>query len=129
MKFYITIVLCFYNLRLPVYNKLLCGLQLSMLIKSLILFKNNSNKNRVLNLSRPCLSLPLKHNCLSRQNKSGVVGDPREIRTPDTLIRSQVLYPAELLGRIWQGQRDSNPQPTVLETVALSIALCPCIFT
>ena len=56
-------------------------------------------------------------------------GDPREIRTPDTLIRSQVLYPAELLGRIWQGQRDSNPQPTVLETVALSIALCPYIFT
>ena len=55
-------------------------------------------------------------------------GDPREIRTPDTLIRSQVLYPAELLGRIWQGQRDSNPQPTVLETVALSIALCPYLF-
>ena len=27
-------------------------------------------------------------------------GDPREIRTPDTLIRSQVLYPAELLGHI-----------------------------
>ena len=54
-------------------------------------------------------------------------GDPREIRTPDTLIRSQVLYPAELLGHIWQGQRDSNPQPTVLETVALSIALCPCV--
>ena len=56
-----------------------------------------------------------------------VFGDPGEIRTPDTLIRSQVLYPAELLGRIWQGQRDSNPQPTVLETVALSIALCPYI--
>lgn len=27
-------------------------------------------------------------------------GDPREIRTPDTLIRSQVLYPAELLGHV-----------------------------
>ena len=27
-------------------------------------------------------------------------GDPREIRTPDTLIRSQVLYPAELLGQM-----------------------------
>ena len=27
-------------------------------------------------------------------------GDPREIRTPDTLIRSQVLYPAELLGHM-----------------------------
>ncbi len=26
---------------------------------------------------------------------------------------------------MWQGQRDSNPQPTVLETVALSIALYP----
>ena len=29
---------------------------------------------------------------------------------------------------MWQGQRDSNPQPTVLETVALSIALCPYLF-
>lgn len=28
------------------------------------------------------------------------LGDPREIRTPDTLIRSQVLYPAELLGQM-----------------------------
>ena len=27
-------------------------------------------------------------------------GDPREIRTPDALIRSQVLYPAELLGHV-----------------------------
>ena len=29
-----------------------------------------------------------------------VFGDPGEIRTPDTLIRSQVLYPAELLGHV-----------------------------
>ena len=29
-----------------------------------------------------------------------VPGDPGEIRTPDTLIRSQVLYPAELLGHV-----------------------------
>ncbi len=26
----------------------------------------------------------------------------------------------------WQGQKESNPQPTVLETVALPIELCPC---
>ena len=46
-------------------------------------------------------------------------GDLRGIRTPDTLIRSQVLYPAELSGHFWQGQRESNPQPTVLETATL----------
>ncbi len=26
----------------------------------------------------------------------------------------------------WQGQRESNPQPSVLETDALPIELCPC---
>ena len=26
----------------------------------------------------------------------------------------------------WQGQKESNPQPTVLETVALPIELYPC---
>lgn len=32
--------------------------------------------------------------------QSMLFGDPGEIRTPDTLIRSQVLYPAELLGHM-----------------------------
>src|SRR3954470_9241062 len=27
----------------------------------------------------------------------------------------------------WQGQRASNPQPSVLETDALPIELCPCL--
>ena len=27
--------------------------------------------------------------------------------------------------RCWQGQRESNPQPSVLETDALPIELCP----
>ena len=36
-------------------------------------------------------------------------GDPREIRTPDTLIRSQVLYPAELLGHIGRGRGTQTP--------------------
>lgn len=27
----------------------------------------------------------------------------------------------------WQGQKDSNPRPTVLETVALPTELYPCI--
>ena len=36
-------------------------------------------------------------------------GDPREIRTPDTLIRSQVLYPAELLGQIGRGRGTQTP--------------------
>ena len=38
-----------------------------------------------------------------------IAGDPREIRTPDTLIRSQVLYPAELLGQIGRGRGTQTP--------------------
>ena len=33
-----------------------------------------------------------------------------------------VLYPYEI---IWQGQKDLNPQPTVLETATLPIELYP----
>ena len=40
---------------------------------------------------------------------SGFHGDPRGIRTPDTLIRSQVLYPAELLGQIGRGRGTQTP--------------------
>src|SRR6266540_973263 len=29
--------------------------------------------------------------------------------------------------RCWQGQRGSNPQPSVLETDALPVELCPCL--
>ena len=45
----------------------------------------------------------IKKNCQSDKDWqffSCRYGDPREIRTPDTLIRSQVLYPAELLGQM-----------------------------
>ena len=45
----------------------------------------------------------IKKNCQSDKDWqffSCRYGDPREIRTPDTLIRSQVLYPAELLGHM-----------------------------
>lgn len=43
----------------------------------------------------------LKHEKASTVIGTGFqAGDPREIRTPDTLIRSQVLYPAELLGHV-----------------------------
>mgnify|MGYP002630354046 CR=1 FL=1 len=41
-----------------------------------------------------------------------VNGAPEEIRTPDHLVRSQVLYPAELRAQlpkeIWRARRDSN---------------------
>ena len=55
-------------------------------------------------------------------------GDPGRIRTCDLLIRSQTLYPAELRSHKvenWQGQKDLNPQPTVLETATLPIELYP----
>ena len=38
---------------------------------------------------------------IDRLLKSGDSGAPRRIRTPDPLIRSQVLYPAELSVRRW----------------------------
>src|SRR6516165_7070263 len=43
-------------------------------------------------------------------------GAPGEIRTPDHLVRSQVLYPTELRAHIltrcifWRRERDSNPR-------------------
>src|SRR3954468_24674304 len=35
-------------------------------------------------------------------------------------------FPLRYALRCWQGQRASNPQPSVLETDALPIELCPC---
>ena len=63
-------------------------------------------------------------------------GDPVGIRTLDLLIRSQSLYPAELPSHVgmkadlhsvffWQGQKESNPQPMVLETTTLPVELYP----
>ena len=34
--------------------------------------------------------------------KIKAVGTPRGIRTPDPLVRSQILYPAELLAHIFE---------------------------
>src|SRR5947207_5280536 len=36
---------------------------------------------------------------LSHRNRHAVIGAPGEIRTPDPLVRSQVLYPTELRAR------------------------------
>ena len=53
---------------------------------------------------------PFTHNKKSAKLLfSGFHGDPRGIRTPDTLIRSQVLYPAELLGQIGRGRGTQTP--------------------
>src|SRR2546423_9493381 len=43
--------------------------------------------------------------------------------TKTTAIAS---FPLSIIVRTWQGQRASNPQPSVLETDALPIELCPC---
>ena len=47
------------------------------------------------------------------------VGTPGRIRTPDPLVRSEMLCPAELRAHKWGERRDSNPrssgpQPDVL---------------
>jgi hypothetical protein len=74
-----------------------------------------------------------------QQNADGpYCGDPVGIRTLDLLIRSQSLYPAELPSHMrgyglcrfpiplfWQGQKESNPQPMVLETTTLPVELYP----
>ena len=55
---------------------------------------------RVFQKSGPILHMPFL-----------VTGAPGEIRTPDLLVRSQVLYPAELRARFfWRRGRDSNPR-------------------
>ena len=51
-------------------------------------------------------------------------GDPREIRTPDTLIRSQVLYPAELLGHV-AGAEGLKPPTYGFGDRCSTIELCP----
>ena len=63
----------------------------------------------------PCAGLLLYVHKSKHEKASTVIGtgfqagDPREIRTPDTLIRSQVLYPAELLGQIGRGRGTQTP--------------------
>ena len=53
--------------------------------------------------------------CVSKE-----VGDPGEIRTPDPVIRSHMLYPAELRGHLTTLERSiilfSNPQNSLLQT-------------
>ena len=68
-----------------------------------------------------------------------LIGAPGEIRTPDNLLRRQMLYPTELqaqfqglrlsirlpfnrgkLGKSWSGQRDSNPRPPAPKAGALA---------
>src|SRR5882672_11564911 len=46
--------------------------------------------------------------------------------TNATAIASFTL---SIIVRTWQGQRASNPQPSVLETDALPIELCPCLLS
>ena len=63
-----------------------------------------------LNPLNPGREAALMHNKKSAKLLfSGFHGDPRGIRTPDTLIRSQVLYPAELLGQIGRGRGTQTP--------------------
>ena len=55
---------------------------------------------------------------MSKQQKSGFsklktrmnTGDPGGIRTPDPRLRRPLLYPTELLNRLWSGRWESNPQ-------------------
>ena len=66
--------------------------------------------------------LDVVHGCSAR---SAVGGLPGGTRTPDLLLRRQLLYPVELRaaraggGRSWSGRRDSNSRPTGPKPVAL----------
>ncbi len=61
--------------------------------------------------------LPLNYARI-KTNEHGV---PGEIRTPDLLIRSQALYPAELRAQMsWWAHQDSNLGPTGYEPAALT---------
>ena len=73
----------------------------------------------------------------SEPNARFFLGDPAESRTPDTLIKSQVLYQLSyevLYGErqvrvfaVWQGQQDSNLRIAGSKPAALPTWLCPCI--
>ena len=60
-----------------------------------------------------CLTdLAISQNTVCRLCLKGFVGAPGRNRTPDTRIRSPLLYPAELQAHIflWSGWRESNPR-------------------
>ncbi len=43
------------------------------------------------------------------------------------LVQNQKTATAKAVAVFWQGHKDLNPEPTVLETAALPIELYPCI--
>ncbi len=52
-----------------------------------------------------------KRTCSHRPQVLDFIGTPGRIRTADPLIRSQILYPAELLV-LWSELYTSDPRPT-----------------
>ncbi len=52
-------------------------------------------------------------------------GAPGEIRTPDLLIRSQTLYPAEPRAHVWLGWLDSNQRMPESKSGALPLGDTP----
>ena len=50
---------------------------------------------------------------------------PGETRTPDPLLRRQLLYPPELRARSWSGGRGLNPRPEAWKASALPVELPP----
>lgn len=52
-------------------------------------------------------------------------GAPGRTRTLDPVIRSHMLYPAELLAQKWSGREDSNLRPPVPKTGALPDCATP----
>ena len=61
-----------------------------------------------------------KHRKTPGQQVLGCCGVLRGIRTPDLLVRSQTLYPAELAAHIWRRAGDSNPRYRFLPVYSLS---------
>ena len=77
------------------------------------------------------------------------IGAPGEIRTPDNLLRRQMLYPTELQAQfkdaicqprlplqlkkenweLWSGQRDLNPRPPAPKAGALPSCAIPRLVT
>ena len=54
-----------------------------------------------------------------------LIGTPGGIRTPDLLLRRQLLYPAELLAQILERVMGIEPTPTAWKAVVLAVILHP----
>ena len=66
--------------------------------------------------------------CAAQLRVGSCLGTPRGTRTPDLLLRRQLLYPAELLAHM-ERVMGIEPTPTAWKAVVLAVILHPQLLT